>query len=303
MNYFKILAMCVLFLPAFAVVAQQEYLVTHYMFNGLGLNPAYAGVHDGLSTSFILREQWAGLEGAPSTQIASIHSPLRKRPVSLGAVFYRDKLGLSTEYGGYFSYAYRIRVNNNFRLSMGLQASAHNYSVEYANANSGINDLEGLGNVNQMLWNVGAGLMLHSDRIYLGVSSPQLMNRQLQIGDPDGQFTDLVRHFYVTAGYAFDIGLNYLLKPNILMKSVAGAPVQVDINANLLIKSVVWIGASYRSMDSVDALFGVQINPQITVSYATDFTLSELDAQSHEIMLNYIFELPSSKKILSPRFF
>ena len=301
MKFLKIAILSLLLLPM-GVLAQQEYMTTHYMFNGLGLNPAYAGVHDGLSTSFILREQWVGFDGAPSTQVASIHSPVRNRPVSLGAVLYRDKLGLSTEYGGYFSYAYRIRVSKNFRLSMGLQAIVHNYTVEYGQANSGINDNEGFGNLNQMLWNMGAGFMLHSDRAYIGISSPQLMNKKLEIGDPDGRFTDLVRHFYVSAGYAFDIGPNYVLKPNVLVKSVQGAPLQMDINANLLIKSVVWVGASYRSMDSLDALFGIQISPQLTISYATDFTLSEIESQSHEIMLNYIFELPT-KKILSPRYF
>jgi len=301
MNYFKTLLLSALLLPIGAR-AQQEYMVTHYMFNGLGLNPAYAGVHDGLSTSFIARQQWVGFDGAPSTQVASIHSPLKNRPASLGAVLYRDKLGLSTEYGGYFSYAYRIRVSNDFRLSMGLQASTHNYSVEYAQANVGINDNEGLGNVNQMLWNVGAGLMLHSDRAYLGFSSPQLMNKQLEVGDPDGQFTDLVRHFYASAGYAFDIGFDYVLKPNVLVKSVKGAPIQIDVNANLLIKSVLWLGASYRSLDSIDALIGLQINPNLMVSYATDFSLSDVEAQSHEIMLNYVIEL-STKKILSPRYF
>ncbi|WP_462251670.1 PorP/SprF family type IX secretion system membrane protein [Ekhidna sp.] len=301
MNFLKTILISIVLLPL-GIMAQQEYMVTHYMFNGLGLNPAYAGVHDGLSTSFILREQWVGFEGAPSTQLASIHSPLRNKPVSLGAVLYRDKLGLSTEYGGYFSYAYRIQISSDFRLSMGLQANVHNYSIEYSRANTGVNDNEGLGNVSQMLWNVGAGMMLHSERAYLGISSPQLVNKELEIGDPDGQFTDLVRHFYVSAGYAFDIGYDYVLKPNVLVKAVQGAPVQIDINANLLIKSVLWVGASYRSMDSIDALFGVQINPQLMVSYATDFTLSEIEAQSHEIMLNYIFELPT-KKILSPRYF
>ena len=301
MKYLKTLILGLLLIPMTAR-SQQEYMVTHYMFNGLGLNPAYAGIHEGLSTSFILREQWVGFEGAPSTQVASIHSPLKNKAVSLGAVIYRDKLGISTEYGGYFSYAYRLQLNNDFKLSMGLQASTHNYSVEYARANDGINDNEGLGNLSQFLWNVGAGFMIHSDRAYLGFSSPQLMSKRLDIGDPNGQFTDLVRHFYLSAGYAFNIGLDYVLKPNVLVKSVQGAPVQVDINANLLIKSIVWVGASYRSMDSLDGLLGLQVNPQLMISYATDFTLSEIEAQSHEIMLNYIFEL-RTKKILSPRYF
>ncbi len=301
MRNVKTLLLCLVLCP-WGVKAQQEYMVTHYMFNGLGLNPAYAGVHDGISTSFIAREQWVGFEGAPSTQVASVHSPLINRPVSLGTVIYRDKLGLSTEFGGYFSAAYRLRVSDEYQLSMGLQANMHNYSIAYVRANGGINDNEDLGNVSEMLWNIGAGMMLHSDRAYLGFSAPQTINKKLDIGDPNGQFSDLVRHFYLSAGYAFDIGFNYVLKPNILLKAVRAAPVQVDINANLLIKSKVWIGASYRSMDSIDALIGLQINSQLMVSYATDFTLTEVEAQSHEVMLNFIFELPT-RKILSPRYF
>ena len=301
MNTIKRILICLLLIPGIGW-AQQEHMVTHYMFNGLGLNPAYAGVHDGLSTSFLVREQWVGFEGAPSTQLASIHSPLTNKPVSLGAVLYRDQLGISSEFGGYFSYAYRIQINRDFRLSMGLQATTHNFSIAYSKGNLGIHDNEGLGDLNEMVWNVGTGFMLHSDRAYLGISSPQLIDRKLGVGDPDGQFKDLVRHFYVTAGYAFNLGFDYVLKPNVLVKAVKGAPTQIDLNANLLIKSKVWVGVSYRSLDSFDGLLGLQVNSKLMVSYATDFTLSEIESQSHEIMLNYVFELPT-KKILTPRYF
>lgn len=301
MNTIKALLLSLLLVPTIGL-AQQENMVTHYMFNGLGLNPAYAGVHGGLSTSFLVREQWVGFEGAPSTQMASIHSPIANKPVSLGAVLYRDQIGISTEFGGYFSYAYRIRVNKDFQFSMGLQASTHNFSIAYSKGNLGIHDNEGIGDMNELIWNIGTGFMLHSDRAYLGVSSPQLLNQKLGMNTSDEQFTDLVRHFYVSAGYAFDIGFDYVLKPNVLVKAVKGAPTQIDLNANLLIKSKVWVGLSYRSMDSLDGILGLQVNPRLMVSYATDFTLTEIESQSHEIMLNYLFELPT-KKILTPRYF
>jgi len=96
MKYIKTLLLVFLLTPV-ALKAQQEYMVTHYMFNGLGLNPAYSGVHDVLSTSFLWREQWVGFDGAPSTKLASIHSPLSHRPVSVGAVLYSDQLGISSE--------------------------------------------------------------------------------------------------------------------------------------------------------------------------------------------------------------
>ncbi len=293
----------IMLLGVLRVSAQQEFMVTHYMFNGLALNPAYAGVHDGISTSFLYRNQWVGFEGSPNTQVASIHSPLNNRPISLGAVLFRDQLGLSTEYGGYFSYAYRIPVSSDLKLSMGLQASTHNYAVDYGLANNEVFDPgDNLGNISEFKWNFGAGALLHSDRLYVGLSIPQLLDRKLDVDDPDGNFTRLVRHYYLTGGYAFNVSRDVVLKPNFLVKAVGNAPLQVDLNANVLIKSFLWLGVSYRSLDSVDGIVGFQLTPQLQFSYATDFTLSEIDAQSHEIMLNYIFELPT-RKILTPRYF
>lgn len=284
------------------VHAQQDYMLTHYMFNGMTMNPAYAGIHEGISTSLVWREQWVGLEGAPSTQVVSIHSPIPNRSASLGAVAYRDQIGFSSQYGVSMSYAYRIPVGRDFQLSMGLQATTESYQVNLGGLNLSPNDDEGFGQQQQTLWNFGTGMLLHSDRAYLGASVPNLMEPKLTIDDPDGLFQQRRRHYYLTAGYVMDLGPNLLFKPNVLVKGVQGAPWQMDINANFLIRSLVWAGVSYRSLDSIDGLLGIQISPNFTVSYATDFTLTEIDVPSHEIMLNYIFELPV-QRILTPRYF
>lgn len=282
--------------------AQQAFMLTHYMFNGLAINPAYAGIHDGISTSFLFREQWVGFEGAPSTQIASVHSPVPNRNIGLGALFYRDQLGLSSEYGALLSYAYRIGIGNRAQLSMGLRLSNHNYQVNYDALNQSPNDFEGFSSQSQMLWNAGVGLLLHMDQAYLGISTPQLIHQKIEIGDPDGRFTNRVRHYYLAAGYVFDWVRDLVLKPNLLVKGVEGAPWQIDLNMNVLIKSIVWAGVSYRSMDSVDGLIGIQINPNLSVSYAMDITMTSIGANSHEIMVNYVFNLPG-QKILTPRYF
>jgi len=277
-------------------------MITHYMYNGLALNPAYAGVHGGVSTSFLAREQWVGIEGAPSTQLVSIHSPLTHRPVSLGAVIYRDKLGISSEIGAYFSYAYRISISGDLKLSMGLQASTQNFKIDYAADNGLADPGDNLGNISELKWNFGTGFLLHTDRFYLGASVPQILTKELDANDSDGTFAKLIRHYYVTGGYAFDVGPDLVVKPNFLVKAVQNAPVQIDLNANMLIKEKLWLGVSYRSLDSVDGLIGLQVNPQMQIGYSVDLTTTELNAVSHEIMINYIFNLPTNK-IVTPRYF
>ena len=67
---------------------------------------------------------------------------------------------------------------------------------------------------------------------------------------------------------------------------------QADLNANVLIKETLWLGASYRTMDSFDALASVFITPDIQLGYSYDFSqteLSKVQKGSHEVMLKFRF--------------
>lgn len=295
--------------------AQQQVMFTQYMFNQLALNPAYAGIHEGISTSILARNQWVGFEGAPKTQTFSIHSPIKYRSIALGAVLIRDQIGITDQFGAYFSYSYRINFVNHTKLSFGLQASFNQYKADFT---ENINNDPSLANqnINSISPNGGAGIMWHSDDFYLGFSVPMLFNKSIgdelevpvnpttgQGADPDAK---LIRHYFLAAGYVFPLNANLKLKPNLLFKWVEGAPLQIDINANLLIKELVWLGLSYRSMDSFDALFQLQVTPQFQLGYAYDFyttsDLSRVNSGSHEIMINYVFN-NRSDKIVTPRYF
>ncbi len=105
-------------------------MFTQYMFNGLALNPAYAGSHDVVSATAIGRQQWVGLEGAPSTQTFSIHSPVINDRVGVGMLLLHDKIGITDQYNATLSYAYRIPMKHG-KLAMGLQAGMSNYRVDY----------------------------------------------------------------------------------------------------------------------------------------------------------------------------
>lgn len=305
----KIVIIALILLSVSFVNAQQEFMITHYMFNALAINPAYAGAHRNISTSFVHRTQWFGVTGAPTTQMASVHGTITGKPISLGAVLYRDGLGFTNEYGAYLSTAYRIRLNKTLRLSFGLQGNIQNFAANYDVANdptiySQRNKNAALVGYSDFNWNFGTGLMLHNDRFFLGVSVPQILNVKLNTVSTTANDVPprLLRHFYLYTGYAFSLSDNLVLKPNVLIKAVQNSPTQIDLNANLLIKKFIWLGVSYRSLDSMDALVGIQITPQLLFSYATDFTFTKIKAQSHEFMLNYVFNLPTSK-ILTPRYF
>ena len=41
-------------------LAQQDYQITHYMFDNLSFNPGYAGMNKNINATMIARQQWSG---------------------------------------------------------------------------------------------------------------------------------------------------------------------------------------------------------------------------------------------------
>ncbi len=283
-------------------LAQQQANFTQYMFNQLPLNPAYTGIHEGLSASMLWREQWIGFEGAPSTQTISIHSPIAFRSISLGGVIMRDKIGVSNQTTARFMYAYRIRIANT-KVSFGLEASLNHYRTTY-NQDAIFDPALAAVDQNMMKPNFGTGILWHGNKFYLGVGLPNAFKQKFY--DSPEFNGELLRHYYITGGYVFAIYDNLLVKPNFMVKGVKGAPMQADFNINVLLQRVLWLGLSYRSFESIDAVIQFQINPKFQVGYAFDFwTTTDLNRAikgSHEIMINYVFELPRTK-IITPRYF
>lgn len=284
--------------------AQQQVMFTQYMFNQMALNPAYTGIHEGVSASALYRQQWVGFEGAPNTQMFSLHSPIGFLPISLGGTLMRDQIGATTQNSVAMSYAYRIKLTRNSRLSFGLQGSISHYQLRFT-TEIGSDPVLADANRSVMRPNFGTGVMWHSDKFYVGLGIPRVLNQAFDPNNPDSD-SELIRHYFLSAGYVFPITEGIMIKPNFLLKAVDGAPLQVDLNVNVLLRNLVWVGLSYRSLDSFDAVLQFQLGPKLQVGYGFDFftttDLSRVNSGSHEIMLNYIIELPK-KKILTPRYF
>jgi type IX secretion system PorP/SprF family membrane protein len=103
----------------------------------------------------------------------------------------------------------------------------------------------------------------------------------------------------------FSIGEKYKVKPSTLLKVAEGAPVQLDVNANVWYNDVISAGVSYRTNDSVSGLFQLQVAKQIRIGFAHDFIISSLSRYTtgnNEVMLKYELRKKNSK-ILTPRYF
>lgn len=293
---------------------QQDPMFSQYMFNGLAINPAYTGSRDALSTTFIYRKQWVGLDGAPTTQTLSLHSPTRNRRNAFGFQLVNDKISYLGQTWLTFSYAYRIPLGENSHLHLGLQASIYNYRINWGQAELiDPNDIvpASYGN-NLWLPNAGTGVWYYSDKFYAGASLPHLLINSLDSNRPgisvlagNANSAFLRRHGFITAGYVFDLSQDVKFKPSVLLKYVHGAPLEADINAQFYLFDRLGFGGSYRTGDGMVAMVNYYFTPQLHAGYAFDYPFTPLrgyTSGSHEIMIGYDFRF-GDKSIVSPRVF
>jgi len=285
---------------------QQDPMFTQYMFNTLGVNPAYAGSYGALNMTGIARSQWLGIEGAPKTQSFIMHTPFVSENVGVGLSFINDKIGPTTQTMIYGDYSYTIRVSEKAKLAFGLKGGVDMISNKLTSVSTTQqNDQSFSTNVNyKPMPNFGFGLYYHSDKWYIGLSTPKIIENKVAATGGSSIVTEQ-RHYFIITGIVFNLTNNIKFKPSTLVKATFGAPVSIDLNANFLFKEKLWLGVGYRYGDSFSAMTQLQLNNQFRVGYSYDYTLSHLttyNSGSHEIILSYTFSFKKDK-VLSPRYF
>ena len=158
----------------------------------------------------------------------------------------------------------------------------------------------------RFLPNLGVGAFYHSDRYYLGLSIPKLLQNKInKNGFSSEQLNKEELHIFFMAGYVFDVNRIVKFKPSILTKFVSNAPVAFDVNGTFLFYDRLWLGAMYRLGDSFGGLFQLQVTNNMKIGYSYDFPISALGAfnkGTHEIMVSFDFNLERNK-VRSPRYF
>lgn len=293
----------------FNVESQQLPQFTQYMYNTISVNPAYAGSREVLSIVGLHRSQWAGFGKGPETQTFSVHTPLRNDRIGLGLSFINDKLGYEKFTYLYGDFSYTINLSDETKLAFGLKAGFTQYNLDNELITSEGGDPGISGVRNRWEPNIGAGLYLHTNKWYLGLSAPRLLNidhNDLTVGGIDYGIVDKVS-YYLTGGYVFDLSNSVKFKPATLIKATNGAPLSYDITANFLFNEKFWLGGSYRFNEftgSLGALVDFQVSKQFRIGYAYEYPLSDINQFSsgtHEVLL--MFELIKASRVKSPRYF
>lgn len=312
--YHKIAALLGLAFLSLQSHAQQDPQFTQYMYNMNVINPAYATAEEGiLNLGGLYRTQWVGVEGAPKTGTFFAHTPINDK-IEMGISFTNDNIGdVVNENNIYADFAYVLPVGIETKISFGLKAGVTMFDTNFdgfelqsggTNTDDAFNE-----NVNRVFPNVGIGAFFFAENYYLGLSAPNMLSTK-HLEEENGVKATGVEnvHYFFTGGYVFELNKNLKLKPAFMARAVKGAPMALDVTANVLINEKLEAGLGYRLGDAMSALVNFRVTPDLRIGYAYDYTMSSLNeysSGSHEIFVLFDVDLFGFKGGYdrSPRFF
>jgi type IX secretion system PorP/SprF family membrane protein len=292
------------------VSAQQDSQYTQYMYNMNVINPAYAtGMQSMLDIGTLYRTQWVGAVGAPKTLSVFAHMPVNKK-IEMGFSLISDDIGdgAKEENNFYVDFAYVLQLNDSNRLSLGLKAGATSLQTNFNGFKFESSSPDfAFENVNILKPNIGIGAYYFNDNYYVGLSAPNLLSsKHIEERSGISNYGSENVHVFFTGGYVFTLSDSFKLKPAFISKFVQGAPIAVDISANILYNDKFELGAAYRVGDAISTLVNIKVTPSVRVGYAYDYTISNLgqfNSGTHEIFVLFNLDLLGKGYDKSPRFF
>ena len=286
----KLLIVVCLLMVGATCRAQYHPQYSQYMFNGLALNPAYAGSQEVLNIAALCRNsQWGNsVEGAPVTYTFAGDFPLRNPQLALGLLIFDDIISIFKQTGAYVTYSYHVRAGEG-KLSFGLQAG---FDLHRENQTGIILIQPGdpmfhLERHNAFMPNAGVGVYYYTSRFFAGLSLPQLLTYSPNTAD-SYKSKPTLSNTMLYGGLMIPAGRDFFIKPSTLLQ-YAGNGVLMDVNCNfLMFREKVELGVSWRNSATLVALAQFRFN-SLCLGYAYDFAIGKPGAinTSHEIMLRY----------------
>lgn len=277
-------------------VAQQLPEMSQYLNNDYLLNPAIAGTKDYAPATIGYRVQWLNFTDQPTTQIGSIHGSLNKN-VGIGLAIANTVAGPTSMTSAQFAYSYKIKLNEKLKLSFGLAPMLIQQSLQKDKLTLDQQNDNTFARISgkTMIADLNTGAYLYSDKFFVSLSAPQIMENKVRLGD--ALFTEkLKRHYLLYGGYNFKVKEKYVITPSTLIKAMqSGAPLQVDLNVKATYNEFLFGGLSYRgstsqSFNESAIIFLGVMRFNFVFGYSYDYSFSSLhsySAGSHEVFLTY----------------
>ncbi len=281
----------------FSARAQEPPVYSQFFMNPYIYNPAYAGIDGHTVISAMYRQQWTGLDGAPTISHITFHTPL-KGGIGVGAFVFNENQSALTSSGAKGTVSYLANFDRKHWLRFGLSLGAGSNSLDLdkidnpsdpAFSNLVDNGFYALGDF---------GLTFHSGNFNFGVSLPSLFRGNVITRDSfapiDFKPTDNI--FLKTNYHVGFLNDDFVWEPHILYRYSSQNADQFEIANIIHVLHHLWFGASYRQDAGLVGLFGIKVKEKLAIGYAFELGDSKVNSftgNTHEIHIG--FHLGSKK--------
>lgn len=272
-----------------AAMAQQDVLTGQYLFNGLLINPAYAGVSGQWETMAMQRLQWVEFDGSPNTGIASAHGALANNELGVGGMLAIDAIGINSTFELSGHGAYHLDMGKS-SLSFGLRGGLLQYRADLSSVDIN-NPLDPVYQGTQMsAWvpRFGFGMLFQRETWFVGLSAPMLFVFDKGL---DGGISPYYRnHMYAQVGMNLEANNWLTLSPSALFRSTPDVPAVLDLNLMATMSDTYSLGLGYRTGSSFVLLTQCQVSGAFRIGYTRDFTVTDIRTfagGTHEIVLGW----------------
>ena len=293
----------ILFVCCHGVFAQQDKLITHFIYDKMSINPGKTGVdmYNSICATSIYRNQWDKVNGAPNSAVLNVEANLSKFfPGGVGLAFYHDAIGFARQNNLLLNYSYPISIGNNGTLGIGIGIGIINYGMNPTWIPPQTLQDKALPVENFAATNLDAnfGLYYSGKDFNVGFSTTHLNESLLTQtatfnGASVAQNYQTARHYYLMGGKTFkktlggDIDAQVLLRTDLIKYS---ADIYARYIYTLSGDKQLYGGLSYRTSDMAAIMLGFTPINKLTIGYSYDLTLNKLSSisrGSHELLVKY----------------
>jgi len=255
-----------------------DYLTDNYYL----IHPSMAGVANCAKVRLTARQQWFGVDDAPSLQTLSAHSRVGDGPSAIGAIVYNDENGFHSNTGAYLTYAYHLLLSRNEvdlnMLSFGLSAGFIQYKLDETSFLAPGDFDQLIAGIEQSAtnFNIDVGMSYHFLDFYAHFTAKNILaNEGINFNEQGFEFNNL-RTYLLSAGNVFQkYGSDWSWEPSLMyMYRDATEESSIDVNMKVYREmdfGKLWGGLSYRrSFDGAQFLDGNSVSSQ-KLQYFTPF--------------------------------